>query len=394
MTISTPGFVGPRLTQARQARGISATDLASLVGVSLQSISKYENEHQTPKLDVLHKLAAALNMPRSYFFRPMTDADQTPVYWRSRLSAPPVMRDRAGVRLEWMKELVDYIAGYFDLMPLNVPEIDRALNSFDAIENVAIAIRRHWGIRPGPMPDVLEKLETNGILVSRIHVGAEKLDAFSQWSSRFKVPFIMLSRDKSSAVRQRFDALHELVHIVCHRAVAIKRMNDRAFYKNMEKQDDRLACALLLPAKEFLDELYAPSLDAFVALKERWGASVGAMIMRCHALDLLDEDEVRRMWINYNRRGWRNGEPLDARLPKEAPFILRRSIEMLISEKVQSPSEILAALPFPAEDLEELAVLVPGTLTGQTEMRPEPLLKPQFKASESNVIHIFSKKES
>jgi Zn-dependent peptidase ImmA (M78 family)/transcriptional regulator with XRE-family HTH domain len=393
MTLTTPGFVGRRLTEARQARGISATDLAGLVGVSLQSISKYENEHQTPKLDVLHKLAATLKMPRSYFFRPMVQADESPVYWRSRLSAPPVMRDRAAVRLEWMKELVDYIAGYFDLMPLNVPQINRPLDSFDAIEEAAATIRKHWGIRPGPMPDVIEKLETNGILVSRIHVGAEKLDAFSQWSARFKVPFIMLSRDKSSAVRQRFDALHELSHIACHRSVTTKRMNDRAFYKDIEKQADRLACALLLPAKDFLDELYAPSLDAFVALKERWGVSVGAMIMRCHALDLLDEDEVRRMWINYNRRGWRDGEPLDAKLPKEAPFIIRRSIEKLISEKVQSPSEILTALPFPADDLEELADLEPGTLSGQTESRPEPVLKPQFRAEDSNVISIFGKRE-
>jgi len=394
VTLTTPGFVGRRLTEARRARGISATDLAGLVGVSIQSISKYENEHQTPRLDVLHAMAAALKMPHSYFFRPLEEEDAAPIYWRSRLSAPPVMRERAAVRLEWMKELVDYIASYFELMPLNVPQIDRPLDSFDAIEQTATAIRAHWGIRPGPMPDVLEKLENNGILVSRIHVGAEKLDAFSQWSTKFGVPFVMLSRDKASAVRQRFDALHELSHIISHRNVTSKRMNDRAVYKDVERQADRLACALLLPAKEFLDELYAPSLDGFVALKERWGVSVGAMIMRAQALDLLDEDEVRRMWINYNRRGWReHGEPLDKKLVKESPYMIRRSIEMLISEGVQSAAEIMTALPFPASDLEELADLEPGTLSGQTETRAEPVLKAQFRNEQSNVID-FKKKGS
>lgn len=394
MTITTPGFVGRRLTEARRAWGMSATDLAARVGVSLQSISKYENDHQTPKLDVLHAISDALKMPSSYFFRAMEVEDVSPIFWRSKLSAPPVMRERAAVRLEWMKELVDYVASYFDLMPLNVPQIDRPLDSFDAIEETASAIRNHWGIRPGPMPDVIEKLETNGILVSRIHVRAEKLDAFSQWSTKFGVPFIVLSRDKASAVRQRFDALHELVHIVSHRNVPQKRMNDRAFYKDMEKQADRLACALLLPAKEFTDELYAPSLDGFVALKERWGVSVGAMIMRAQALDLLDEDEVRRMWINYTRRGWRDGEPLDGKLNKEAPFMLRRSIEKLISEGVQSASEILTALPFPAADLEELADLEPGTLSGNVETRPEPVLKAKFRGeASSNVVSLFGKKD-
>src|SRR3546814_3097256 len=80
------------------------------------------------------------------------------------------MRERAGVRLEWLKEVVDYIAGYFDLPNLNVPEFK--VDTLEAVgqgelEEIATEIRARWDIRPGPMPDVIEKLETNGILVSR-----------------------------------------------------------------------------------------------------------------------------------------------------------------------------------------------------------------------------------
>lgn len=392
---TTPGFVGQRLLEARRARGKSAIDLAGIVGVSVQSISKYENGHQTPKLEVLHAIASALNMPRSYFMRPLSPQDERPIFWRARLSAPPVMRERAAVRLEWMKEVVDYIAGYFDLRPLNVPEItapEFEAIGLDFLEEVATAIREQWDIRPGPMPDVIEKLELNGILVSRIHVGAEKLDAFSQWSDRFGIPFIMLSRDKASAVRQRYDALHELAHIVLHRALPQKRLNDRASYKAIEKQADLLASCLLLPAKEFMEELYAPSLDAFLSLKERWGASVGAMIMRCRALDILDEEEARRMWINYTRRGWRGAEPLDGKMTKERPYMIRRSFELLMSEGVQSASEILAALPFPAADLEEIADLEPGALTGNAASRAEPVLKDEFR--ESNVVPFSDRRRS
>jgi Zn-dependent peptidase ImmA (M78 family) len=337
-------------------------------------------------------------MPRAYFFRPVSKEDERPVFWRARLSSPPAMRERAGVRLEWMKEVVDYIAGYFDFPSVNIPEIPientesiETIRS-DFLEEAASAIRAHWNIRQGPMPDVIEKLETNWILVSRIHVGAEKLDAFSQWSDRFGLPFIILSRDKASAVRQRFDALHELAHVALHKKVSQRRLNDRAFYKAVEQQADKLASCLLLPAKEFLDELYAPSLDGFLALKERWGASVGAMIMRCQALDIIDEYKARRMWINYNRRGWRGGEPLDGKMQKESPFLIRRSFELLMSEKVQSASEIMAALPSPAIDLEEIVDLEPGTLTGEIESKPEPVLKPEFRGASSNVISMFDKR--
>src|SRR3546814_5712686 len=157
-----------------------------------------------------------------------------------------------------LKEVFDYIAGYFDLPNLNVPEFK--VDTLEAVgqgelEEIATEIRARWDIRPGPMPDVIEKLETNGILVSRIHAGVEKLDAFSQWSDRFEIPFIVLGRDKASAVRQRFDALHELAHIVLHRSVSARTLHDSAFYNTVERQADRLASCLLLPEREFLEEL-------------------------------------------------------------------------------------------------------------------------------------------
>lgn len=394
MSVIAQGFVGARLTEARMALGISATVLADLTELSVQSVSKYENGRQMPKLDGVHRLASILKVPYDYFFRPMAAKDGKPIFWRARLSVPPTARDRAEVRLEWMKEVVDYLASYFDLPALNVPQFEFSEASFgssDFVERVAQQIREFWDIRTGPMPDTVGLLETNGVLVSRIHVRADKLDAFSQWSDRFDVPFVVLARDKASACRQRFDVLHELVHIACHANIPQRRLNDRAFYKAVEKQADQIASAMLMPEADFVGELYAPSLDGFLTLKERWGASVAAMIMRSKQLDLIDDDDARRLWINYNRRGWRNGEPLDRKLEKEEPHLIRRSFELLIEEGVQSAPQITKALPFPVSDLEELADLEPGTLSGAVQSRAAPILKDEFR-HDSNVVNIFGSK--
>lgn len=394
MSSIAQGFIGARLTEARRARGVSATDLADMVGVSVQSISKYENDKQSPKLDVVYKIAITLKFPNDYFLRPISTQDERPIFWRARLSAPPVARDRSEVRLEWMKEIIGYLDRYFDLPVLNVPRIpfsEDSLGSRAFVERTAKEIRQFWDIRPGPMPDTIERLETNGILVSRIHVRADKLDAFSQWSDRFNAPLVMLSRDKASACRQRFDVLHELVHIVCHTSIPQRRLNDRAFYKSIEKQADQIASAMLLPEADFTDELYAPSLDGFLTLKERWGASVAAMIMRSKHLDLIDDDEARRLWINYNRRGWRDREPLDGKMQREEPHLIRRSFEMLMEEGVQSASQITKALPLPPADLEELADLEPGTLAAANQSRAEPVLKDEFR-QDSNVVSLFGRK--
>ncbi|MBJ7534577.1 ImmA/IrrE family metallo-endopeptidase [Rhodomicrobium vannielii ATCC 17100] len=392
MTTNTPGFVGARLTEARLASALSATQLAEAVGLSPQSISKYENGHQSPQLETLHALARALGVPPTFFLKPTFDARGEPVFWRGSLSAPASMKARAGIRLIWMKEIVDYLSGFFDFPPLHIPRIDvPAIDrvGLDFVEEAAKETRRSWGIAAGPIADVIEKLETNGVLVSRIHVLVEKLDAFSQWPERFGIPFMVLSRDKASACRQRFDSLHELGHMVLHRGIDPRRIEDRSTYNLLERQAHLFACAMLLPEKDFLEELYSPSLDGFLALKERWGTSVAAMIVRCKELDLLDEDQAKTMWINYNRRGWRKGEPLDGKIEKERPRLIRRSFEMLLEEKVQSVADIKRALPFPVSDLEELTDLEPGTLGGVVEEKSGPVFKPQFRAdAPSNVISI------
>jgi Zn-dependent peptidase ImmA (M78 family) len=241
------------------------------------------------------------------------------------------------------------------------------------------------------MPDLLLEMENNGVIVSRIHVGAEKLDAFSQWSSIYRLPFVVLGRDKASAARQRFDAAHEMAHLCAHVGVDPKRLNSAADYKILEDQAHYFASCLLLPANEFANELWAPSLDGMLALKERWRVSVGAMIKRCETLGIVDDEGARRLWINYNRRGWRTNEPFDGKIEKERPRLLRRSINQLLSEGEQTASQILSALPFGAKDIEELCDLDPGTLTGETaEMRAMPILK---KRPEGNVVNLFKRRD-
>ena len=150
---------------------------------------------------------------------------------------------------------------------------------------------------------------------------------------------------------------------------------------------------MLLPEEDFAAELYAPTLEGFLTLKDRWKASVGAMIMRCRDLDIISERASESLWINYNRRGWRKQEPLDTAIEKERPYVLRRSFERLIEAKVQSPREILGALPFPPTDIEEIADLEPGALTGETA-RPEPQLKAGLQpAADQKVVSLFRRRD-
>jgi Zn-dependent peptidase ImmA (M78 family)/DNA-binding XRE family transcriptional regulator len=397
MSVGTPGFNGERLVEARQARGLSAVALAEVVGVSAQSVSQYERGKQSPRPEIMAVIAARLNLPLSYFMRPSAGLDSAPIFWRCRATASSVARQRAEIRLRWVKDILSYLAGFLEFPAPDLPNMSPPGNfrdiTNDFLETAATSLRSAWGVGNGPMPDLLLEIENHGIVVSRINMGAEKQDGFSQLCRSTGIPFMILSRDKASAVRQRFDAAHELAHVLMHQAVENKRLNTAADNKILEDQAHYFASALLLPSEQFLQELWSPSLDAMLALKDRWKVSVGAMIKRCESLGVIDREAAQRLWINYGRRQWRNGEPLDGKIEKERPRLLRRSIELLLSEKVQSVSQILGSTSLNVRDLEELCDLDPGILSDEAvDAKAMPRLKGDLEQAVGNVVELFKRR--
>ena len=399
MTVGTLGFVGARLREARQSRGLTQAALAEVINVTPQSVSQYESDRQSPGVETLGAIAGCLNFPRLYFLRPTVPEDVSPIFWRSKASATKASREKSEIRLIWLRDIHDYLSEFLDFPRIDFPQIEvpqdfREIDT-DFLEQTAKTLREYWRIGDdGPMPDLLLEMENNGIIISRIYVGAEKQDAFSQWSKTDNIPLVVLAKDKASAVRQRFDAAHELAHLLLHQNVQDKRLNTPSDNKIIEDQAHYFAGALLLPEQEFVNELWAPTLDGMLALKERWKVSIGCMISRCKALSIVDDEEYRRLWINYNRRGWRKSEPLDNKLEKERPRILRRSFTKLLSEKVQSISQILTAIPLPPRDIDELCDLDPGTLGGdESDLRAMPQLKHGISGDgESKVVQLFESK--
>lgn len=382
MTIGTTGFVGQRLIEGREARGLTNASFAELLDVvSPQAISQYERGKVSPRPEIMELIAQKLNLPERFFLRPIDEPESRETFfWRSLSSATKAARMKGKRRFGWLKEIVNYVKADLDLPETRLPNIsvpqDVLRLTDDMIDDVADECREYWRIGDGPIADLILFLENNGVIVSRGNLGAEKLDAFSQWAEGGTTPYIFLTADKKSAVRSRMDAAHELGHLVLHREVHPKQFANTKNYKILEEQAFRFASAFLLPARSFVSELWMPTLDAFRSLKERWRVSIGAMIKRSQELELLSGDEAKRMWINYSRRAWRTVEPLDDRLQPEQPRLLKRSFELLIQERIKTREQILLDLPFAIGDIEELAGLPRGFLTGDVyEMPFAPRLK-------------------
>lgn len=389
MRQGTPGFNGRRLKQARDIYGLTVTSLAEMVGISKQAISQFErtelDKGPTPRPEILERISSHLNFPKEFFLQGSCIKSESPIHYRSLSAATKMARSRAEAKFIWLQEITNFIKQYVELPVVNLPcfaSHDHKKVTYNDIEDYATMSRRHWGLGDGPISNITTLMENNGIIVSRINFEAETLDALSQWSSYDKIPYIFLSSLKQSAARSRFDLAHELAHLTFHRF-----LNNSIFYNPvehslLEKQAHRFASAFLLPARTFTNDLVSPTLDSFWALKDKWRVSIAAMIMRCRDLEIIEEEYARKLWINYNRRGWAKREPLDDKLPIEDPKILRRSFELLIKEHIFTREDIVNHLPYPLSALEEIISLPQGFLSVIDNIEFLPSLKITKKSEE------------
>jgi Zn-dependent peptidase ImmA (M78 family)/DNA-binding XRE family transcriptional regulator len=363
----TPGFVGERLREAREARGLTAIALAEILGITRQAVSLYESGESSPQPDMMPEIADKLSLPSSFFMRSINKQNPNAVFFRSMAAATKSDRGRGGSRIKWLSEiLVPYLRQFVSFPKVNLPVLPTPNNplqlSNDDIEELAAELRRSWGLGEGPISNVVLLLENNGCLVTRMDLDSPALDAFSTYSVHDNTPYIILGANKGSAVRSRFDAAHENAHLVLHKKFRVDRLRNPAEFKMAEQQANRFASAFLVPGNKFADDFSVPTLDAFQALKAKWLVSIGMLIMRAYQLGFISEAHSQRLWINYNRRGWRKAEPLDDKLPIEQPVVLRRACKLIIEAKVRTPQQLLADIPLSAKDVEELLYVPKGYL--------------------------------
>jgi len=227
------------------------------------------------------------------------------------------------------------------------------------IEEIASEAREFWKLRNAHIPDLVRLLEQHSTVIARDGLDAETLDALSVWGSLENRPYIILNKDKQSAIRSRTDTAHELGHLLLHRNMKRSQLFKTEDHKLIEDQAFRFARAFLLPSSSFANDIYALSLDALRSIQSKWKVSLGVMVKRAEDLGLIGEEQTKRLWISLNRRGWKFREPFDAEIEIETPKLLSRVLNLLITEQVQTKEEIRWEIPYAPGDIEALSGLEP-----------------------------------
>lgn len=333
-------FSNSRLRLARQRLGWSLSRLSEESGVSSRSLSNYENDlDHEPAQEAIDKLARALNVPAEFFTRP--EVDQVPleaVSFRKLSKTSAAKRDAVLAAATLALEFFDVVDRHFTLPAVDVPTFDK-LDPEDAAE----LVRRRWGLGDKPISNMVHLLESKGVRVMAISHEYSEVDAFCFF--RDSVPYVFLNTAKSGE-RQRFDAAHELAHLVLHDERAMMPADS----KEREAEANRFAASFLMPRTSvFAQSMQSASLERILAARKHWRVSAMAMTHRLHSLGLLSEWQYRSTCVTLSDRGFRSGEP-EGIVP-ESSAMLRK---VLYGDKRLGLAAVSAELALEKRDLASL----------------------------------------
>jgi Zn-dependent peptidase ImmA (M78 family)/transcriptional regulator with XRE-family HTH domain len=317
-------FDPTRLRIARQAAMLHKKDLAERLGISGAAVSQYENGTSSPSPKIVAALALALGMPVNFFAgdRPLGEAPATSAHFRSLRSTTKQERDRAFAHALLTWELTSVIERYVRLPNYNLPA-DLSLNTDDPLSVVEAAAQRArvaLELGTGPLSNAVRLLEARGVVCTRLPANTRRVFAFScDFPAR---PVVVLSTERTHLAAGRFDAAHELGHLLLHR-------DAEPGTHAVERQANVFASEFLAPASEIADVLPSKvDWKRLIELKVTWGISMQALLYRAHSLRVMPDYTYRRAVTELNGRGWRTKEPGDDGRTEE-PVVLGRAIEML-----------------------------------------------------------------
>lgn len=344
-----------RLTVARKRRGLSKIALADRVGGDRRSIVAYEAGEYPPSPETRRQLESTLGFPAGFFAG--DDLDELvpdAVSFRSMSKMTAAQRDMAIGGGTIALHLLRWIDQRYGLPPAALPDLGRERPP----EAAATALRAAWGLGEQPIPNLVHLLESKGVRIFSLAIDSREVDAFSTWKD--ETPLIFLNTLKS-AERGRFDAAHELGHLVLHRHASPEG-------RTAEREADEFASAFLMPRAAVI--AHAPkfaTLPVLVKLKHRWIVSISALARRLRDLEAISEWHYRNLAVEISRRGYRTDEPEPAR--RETSLLLEKVFGALRSEGVRK-ADVARELGIADVELDELVfglimTSLPGGKSGQ-----------------------------
>lgn len=320
-------FDGKRLSLARRLSRKARSALAAEINVSPAAITQFERGDSKPTKATVAQLALALGVPMEFFMlgRPIEQVPSTAAHFRSLRATPAISRDQALAFAEVSLAVIDMLEQYVDFPETIVPLMPLSDTATPGeVASAASSTRAAYGVTAGPIPHTLRLLESHGIVALRLPLTVDqRVDAFS--TAAGSRPLILLSLAKADRARSRFDAAHELGHLVMH-------SDEEPGSKAIEGAAHQFAAEFLAPTDE-IEQLIPRKIDwdALQIAKKEWGVSLKALAYRAHRLGIWGDATYRRASQYLAMQGYPEPGSLG---PPESPYVLGAAFDLVVESGV------------------------------------------------------------
>lgn len=327
--------------------------LAEHIGVQAHTIVRWELKQTEPSPENLEALVSVLGYPKEFFFGPDLDEPiNTLTSFRSQTSMSAATRDAALAAGAIGFRILDWVGARFDLPETKLPD----LRIYDP-ESAARTLRQEWMLGEAPISNMIQLLESRGVRVFSLAENTAKVNAYSLRRSD-GTPCVFLNTFKSAEC-SRFDAAHELAHLVLHQDGSVTG-------RLAEDQANSFASAFLMPRSDVLGALpRVQILQQLISAKSRWKVSLAALTYRVHKLGLISDWKYRDFYIEISNKGYNRNEPRG--IDREKSIVWDKVLKSLWAEKT-THNDIAKALDIPTFEVVDLLF---GVLDTEPPDRPK-----------------------
>ncbi len=326
---------------AREARGLTQSDLAEKLKSYKSNISRIEHGDVIADGELLVALSEATNFPPQFF---MQKGEMLPVNlsYRKRKQVPAKILNPIEAQMNITRLHVQLITRSLEKPVPTLPVSEVSENNTP--QKIAQMVRRKWNLQEPVICNITKVLEQNGVIICSFNFGTERVDSRSMLTDdQYPVIFINSSLPGD---RQRFSLAFELAHLIMHTYKIVPHDRDVNHEANL------FAAEFLMPAKEILKDFKNENitLPLLADLKRKWKQSMISLLYRADDLELLTANQKRYLIQQFNDQKIRRREPPELDVQSEKPQLMRQLITNMMNKHKLNINQICTLLAIEAPD--------------------------------------------
>lgn len=321
----------------RLKKGLNMKELAKMCGLTPMAVSNYESGKRMPDMEIINKLAGALDVHVVDFLAPR---NSSLVFDHREFRKHSVLTKS---QQDYVKESVEeYFNRFFSAVDclggesLPDPPKCNSIQIISDVEDNAQMLRSALDLqKEGPVDDLVGILENKGILIFEMDIDNKHFSGMNGFVGKY--PYIVINKNMRPE-RKRTTIVHELAHLMF--------VWDEDTETENEKKATAIAGAFLITKNDLKRELgirrTAITKDMNMVCDE-YGISMYLLVKRASQVGILSISLEREFYIWANKVNFNQSELLHAKNYKE-PQLFKQLVFRAVNEEgvnIQRGAELL-----------------------------------------------------